>query len=51
MGDLKKNTFMECWNSEEFQKLRNAHLTNCVRGTACERCLSDFLEEEDNANS
>ena len=51
MGDLKKNTFMECWNSKEFQKLREAHLTNCVKGTACEKCLSDFLNGDNDANT
>ena len=38
MGDLTKNTFMECWHSEDFKKLRQAHLDNNIIGTKCEKC-------------
>lgn len=38
MGDLKKNTFMECWHSKDFQELRKAHLEKNILGTKCERC-------------
>ena len=38
VGDLKQSSFMECWNSDEFQKLRKAHLAGSVAGTACEEC-------------
>lgn len=39
MADLKEVDFMKGWNSEEFQKLREAHLKGNVRGTPCERCI------------
>jgi len=39
MGDLKKNTFMECWHSKEFQQLRQAHLDKDIRRTKCEKCI------------
>lgn len=38
MGDLTKNTFMECWHSKEFQELRKAHLEKNIIGTKCEKC-------------
>lgn len=40
MGDLTKNSFMECWNSVSFQKLRDAHLNKDVGGTICEQCIA-----------
>lgn len=40
MGDLTTHSFMEAWNSHEFQKLRAAHLAKDVRGTACEGCVA-----------
>lgn len=40
MGDLKEKGFMEAWNSETFQKLRAAHLSKNVEGTACESCAA-----------
>jgi len=40
MGDLTAASFMECWQSPEFQALREAHLRRDVRGTACETCLA-----------
>lgn len=40
MGDLKEQGFMEAWNSETFQKLRAAHLSKNVEGTACESCAA-----------
>ena len=39
MGDLTKESFMEAWNSEKFQALRQAHLDGQIRGTACESCI------------
>ena len=39
MGDLTKVGFMEAWNSEPFQKLRQAHLNKDVAGTICEDCV------------
>lgn len=40
MGDLTKVSFMEAWNSKEFQILRKAHLEKDVTGTACEKCVA-----------
>lgn len=39
MGDLKKQGFMEAWNSDNFVKLREAHLKKDVTGTVCEKCV------------
>lgn len=38
VGDLNKISFMEAWNSEEFQKLRQAHLENKIICSKCEKC-------------
>jgi len=40
MADLKHVDFMTGWNSEGFQKLRAAHLSKDVSGTACESCVA-----------
>ena len=40
MGDLTQLSFMEAWNSEQFVKLRAAHLCKDVRGTVCENCIA-----------
>lgn len=40
VGDLTQNTFMECWNSAEFQRVRLAHLKGDVTGTVCEKCVA-----------
>ncbi len=40
MGDLKTTPFMQAWNSEEFRKLREAHLRKDITGTACEHCAT-----------
>ena len=39
-GDLTKDSFMDCWNSEVAQKLRKANLAKDVTGTACESCVA-----------
>lgn len=39
MGDLTKDSFLNCWNSPAFQQLRQAHLNKDVTGTECERCV------------
>ena len=39
MADLKQVSFMEGWNSEAYQKLRQAHLSGDVHNTACEPCI------------
>ena len=38
MGDLKTQSFMDAWNSSDFQLLRKAHLEKNIIGTACEKC-------------
>jgi len=40
MGDLNTVSFMDAWNSENFVKLRAAHLCRDVRGTVCEKCIA-----------
>jgi organic radical activating enzyme len=40
MADLKEVSFMEGWNSIQYQTLRKAHLAKDVRGTACEGCAA-----------
>lgn len=40
MGDLNVVSFMDAWNSDEFQKLREAHLKKDVTGTICEKCVA-----------
>lgn len=40
MGDLTEQGFMEAWNSDAYQTLRQAHLNKDVRGTACESCAA-----------
>lgn len=40
VGDLTRQSFMEAWNSPEFQRIRAAHLAKDVRGTVCEACVA-----------
>jgi hypothetical protein len=40
MGDLRRETFMEAWNSRQFVALREAHLRRDVSGTVCEQCVA-----------
>ncbi|MBX3664549.1 MAG: radical SAM protein [Burkholderiales bacterium] len=40
MGDLNKVPFMDAWNSDNFTRLRAAHLKKDVRGTVCEHCIA-----------
>lgn len=40
MADLNSVSFMEGWNSLDFQALRAAHLRRDVSGTACEKCVA-----------
>lgn len=40
MGDLHKYSFMDAWNSQQFQYLRSKHLQKDVKGTACEKCIA-----------
>jgi MoaA/NifB/PqqE/SkfB family radical SAM enzyme len=40
IGDLKTQTFMEAWNSKEFQAIRAAHLRRDVTGTVCAECVA-----------
>lgn len=38
LGDLHDMTFMQAWNSDKAQRLRDAHLRKDVTGTECENC-------------
>lgn len=40
MGNLRDQSFMEAWNSEKFQELREAHIRRDVTGTICENCVA-----------
>jgi len=40
MGNLDETPFLEAWHSPAFQQLREAHLRQDVRGTACENCIA-----------
>lgn len=40
MGDLERESFMQAWHSEPFQRLRRANLAADVRGTGCEKCIA-----------
>jgi len=40
MGDLNDMPFMAAWHSENFTRLRAAHLKKDVRGTVCENCIA-----------
>jgi MoaA/NifB/PqqE/SkfB family radical SAM enzyme len=40
MADLNNVSFMEGWNSPEYQKLREAHLKKDVSNTACAECAA-----------
>ncbi|MBT3334338.1 MAG: SPASM domain-containing protein, partial [Rhodospirillaceae bacterium] len=40
MGDLKEISFMEAWQSPDFQALRQAHLNRDVSNTVCRDCVS-----------
>ena len=40
IGDLNKRSFMDVWNDEKFQSIRQAHLNRDVSGTVCEKCVA-----------
>lgn len=40
MGDLNEMPFMTAWHSDNFTRLRAAHLKKDVRGTVCENCIA-----------
>ena len=40
MGNLGQTPFLEAWHIPAFQQLREAHLRQDVRGTACENCIA-----------
>ena len=40
MGDLTRESFIEAWQGEKFQRLRSANLAEDVRGTVCEQCIA-----------
>jgi len=39
MGDLRKQTFHECWHSKKFQQLRQQHMDGVPEDTPCATCL------------
>ncbi len=39
VGDLKRQGFMQTWNSERFKKLRKAHLNKSIKNTLCAECV------------
>jgi MoaA/NifB/PqqE/SkfB family radical SAM enzyme len=40
IGDLNERSFMDVWNDEKFQSIRQAHLNRDVSGTVCEKCVA-----------
>jgi hypothetical protein len=40
MGNLDETPFLEAWHGRAFRELREAHLRQDVRGTACEHCIA-----------
>ena len=48
MGDLNEMSFMDAWNSQVFQELRQANLDMDVVGTAREKCIA-YAEHDINA--
>ncbi len=40
VGDLTRQSFMDAWNSESFQKIREAHLKEDLTGTVCQECVA-----------
>lgn len=40
MADLRRQSFMDGWNSAAFRTLRGAHLSGDLRGTSCESCAA-----------
>jgi MoaA/NifB/PqqE/SkfB family radical SAM enzyme len=40
VGDLKRQSFMEAWNSSDFQTVRSAHLRKDVTETVCASCVA-----------
>ena len=40
VGDLTKQSFMDAWNSKEFQRIREAHLNQDLMGTVCQECIA-----------
>jgi len=39
VGDLKNQSFIEAWHSNEFKSLRKSHLENNIIGSKCEKCI------------
>lgn len=44
MGDLKADSFESVWHSEEYRKLRRAHLNNDVMQTKCKDCIDTTIQ-------
>jgi len=41
MGDVRKKTLIEIWESDIFKYLRNKHLSGNLEGIYCNRCLNN----------
>lgn len=39
VGNLRRQSLMEAWHSEEFQALRQRHIDRRIKGTLCEGCV------------
>lgn len=39
MGNFTESTFMDVWNNQQYQELRQAHLDHNIQNTPCERCV------------
>jgi radical SAM protein with 4Fe4S-binding SPASM domain len=39
MGNFTESSFMDVWNNQQYQALRQAHLDNNIQNTPCERCV------------
>ena len=40
MGNLKDQSFMDIWHSQEFQAVRKSHLDQELKATVCENCVA-----------
>lgn len=40
VGDLNTDGWMDIWNNDDFQRIRQAHLEKNLAGTVCEKCIA-----------
>ena len=40
VGDLTKDSWMDIWHNDDFQRVREAHLAKDLTGTVCEECVA-----------